>query len=123
MKQRKESDNRDISSQSIQRKSWQDGSGSNIHNNNEGLKDNSQSAKEALQMQKIAESSPENVQLKKWANKIDAEDVTHNDNPIQKKEKKAIGHIYLLHLTITWQIVNHIIAKQNSKAISLILMV
>jgi hypothetical protein len=89
MKQRKESDNRDISSQSIQRKSWQDGSGSNIHNNNEGLKDNSQSAKEALQMQKIAESSPENVQLKKWANKIDAEDVTHNDNPIQKKEKKS----------------------------------
>ena len=89
-----EKDSGEKESTTIQEKSWQDSSGNdsgttNNPNNNGGFTDNSQSAKEALQMQKIAESSPENVQLKKWANKIDAEDVTHNDNPIQKKEKKS----------------------------------
>jgi HPt (histidine-containing phosphotransfer) domain-containing protein len=81
----------------IQRKSWQDGGGgdggsnnNNSPNNNDGFTDNSQSAKEALQLQKMAESSSEHIQLKKWADNIGGGgDATPNDNPVQKKENKT----------------------------------
>ncbi len=54
----------------IQRKSWQDGGGdtggndNSSPNNNDGFTDNSQSAKDALQLQKMAEASSEYIQLK-----------------------------------------------------------
>ena len=80
----------------IQRKSWQDGGGdtggndNSSPNNNDGFTDNSQSAKDALQLQKMAEASSEYIQLKKWADNIGGGgDATPNDNPIQKKENKT----------------------------------
>ena len=90
-----EKDSGEKESTTIQEKSWQDSSGNdsgttNNPNNNGGFTDNSQSAKEALQLQKMAESSSEYIQLKKWADNIGGGgDPTPNDNPIQKKENKT----------------------------------
>lgn len=81
---------------SIQLKSWQDGSGGNsgINNNNspgnnDGFTDNSNSAKEALQLQKMAESSEDYIQMKKWADSINPDDEQPSNNTIQKKENKT----------------------------------